>query len=253
MDAHFREAPYRKNAPVLMGLLDIWNNDFLGAKSRVVAPYDEYLSKFPAFLSQLEMESLGKRINSRGEVVDYSTGTAIWGAAGTDAQHSFFQLLHQGSSVIPADFIAPAISHNEIGEHHKILLSNFFAQTEALAFGRTEEEAKKELEESGLSDVEIEKLLPHKTFPGSRPTNSILIKKITPYSLGALIAAYEHKVFVQGAIWDVNAFDQWGVELGKKLAKSVLPSLSEREPTKNRDSSTNGLINKFKEWSRKRD
>jgi len=245
-DEHFKNSPFEENIPVIMGLLDIWYSGFFKTATRAVIPYDQYLEFFPDFLQQLEMESNGKRVTKRGKIVNYPTGQVIWGKPGTNAQHSFFQILHQGTQLIPADFIAPIETHNKVGDHHEILLANFFAQTEALMIGKTESEAKEELIALGLSNLEIEELLPHKIFPGNKPSNTILFKKLTPKNLGSLIALYEHKVFVQGVIWDINSFDQWGVELGKQLAKEILPELKANEDTTNHDVSTNGLINYYK-------
>jgi glucose-6-phosphate isomerase len=246
MDLHFRTAPYEKNVPVILGLLGIWYNNFFGAESQAIIPYDQYLHRFAAYLQQGDMESNGKGVTRDGVNVDYSTGPVIWGEPGTNGQHAFFQLIHQGTRLIPVDFIAPAQSQNPIGEHHPVLLSNFFAQTEALMRGKTEEEARAELESSGLKGEALAHLLPHKVFPGNRPTNSILFKKLTPRTLGSLIALYEHRIFVQGVVWDVNSFDQWGVELGKQLAKAILPELAGDGPVSNHDSSTNGLIGFYK-------
>lgn len=247
MDTHFRETPFEKNIPVLMALLGIWYSNFFNAKTHAVIPYDQYLSLFPTYLQQLDMESNGKSISREGKQVNHSTGPVIWGTAGTNSQHSFFQLIHQGTQMIPVDFIAAAQSHNPIGNHHEMLLSNFFAQTEALMKGKTAQEAKDELLKSGLNSDEINKLLPHKVFPGNKPTNTFLYKKLTPNILGSLIAMYEHKVFVQGIIWKINSYDQWGVELGKQLAGKILPELTDNKPVSSHDSSTNGLINYFKE------
>jgi glucose-6-phosphate isomerase len=247
MDQHFRTAPFEKNMPVILGLLGIWYNNFFGAEAHAVIPYDQYLHRFPAYLQQGDMESNGKGVTRSGQQVDYSTGPIIWGEPGTNGQHAFFQLLHQGTKLIPVDFLAPAQSQNPIGEHHAILLSNFFAQTEALMKGKTEDEARAELEKSGVRGEELSLLLPHKVFPGNRPTNTILFKKLTPRTLGSLIALYEHKIFVQGVLWDVNSFDQWGVELGKQLAKAILPELAGTAPVTKHDSSTNGLIDFFKQ------
>ena len=248
MDKHFRNSPLEKNMPVILGLLGIWYNNFFGAESHAILPYDQYMHRFAAYFQQGDMESNGKRVNRNGEAVKYSTGPVIWGEPGTNGQHAFYQLIHQGTKLIPCDFIAPVISHNAIGEHHKILLSNFFAQTEALMKGKTEAEAKAELEATGLSGTALQALLPHKVFTGNKPTNSIFIKQITPKNLGALIALYEHKIFVQGIIWNINSFDQWGVELGKQLAKVILPELQGDEPVNTHDSSTNGLINFYKQY-----
>ena len=247
LDEHFRNAPLEQNLPVILGLLGIWYNNFFGAQSHAILPYDQYLHRFAAYFQQGDMESNGKRVNRRGETVDYSTGPIIWGEPGTNGQHAFYQLIHQGTKLIPCDFIAPVVSHNPLGEHHPILLSNFFAQTEALMKGKTEPEAKAELQASGLSGTELQTLLPHKVFTGNKPTNSIFIQKITPGNLGALIALYEHKIFVQGVIWNINSYDQWGVELGKQLAKAILPELADNIPVTSHDSSTNGLINFYKQ------
>jgi glucose-6-phosphate isomerase len=251
MDEHFRSSKLEENAPVIMAMLGIWYANFFDAASYAVIPYDEYLDDFPAYLQQLDMESNGKRITRDGQPVDYKTGTIIWGRPGTNSQHSFFQLIHQGTQMIPADFIAPINSHNDIGQHHKILLSNFFAQTQALMKGKTESEAKAELKKSGKSKDEIKQLLPHKLFPGNRPTNTILFQKLTPKTLGTLTALYEHKVFVQGVIWNINSFDQWGVELGKQLAKAILPQLDGDIEINSYDPSTNGLINHYKNMKSK--
>ncbi len=246
MDDHFRNTPFEKNLPVILALLGIWYNNFFGSESHVILPYDQYLHRFPAYFQQGDMESNGKYISREGEKVDYSTGPIIWGEPGTNGQHAFYQLIHQGTKLIPADFIAPIESHNKIGDHHIKLLSNFFAQTEALMKGKTRKEAKKELEKFDLSKDELNKLLPNKVFLGNKPTNTILVKKITPGTLGSLIALYEHKIFVQGIIWNINSFDQWGVELGKQLAKVIQAELSSDEEIKKHDSSTNGLINYYK-------
>lgn len=245
-DNHFQTASFDKNIPVLMGLLGIWYVNFWGAQSEAILPYDQYLHRFAAYFQQGNMESNGKNINRNGEPVEYATSPVIWGEPGTNGQHAFYQLLHQGTPLIPCDFIAPAQSHNPIGDHHIKLLSNFFAQTEALMNGKTEVEAGKELENSQLSNEEISALLPYKVFAGNKPTNSILIKKITPYTLGTLIALYEHKIFVQGLVWNIYSFDQWGVELGKQLASKILPELESGIEVSNHDSSTNGLINTWK-------
>lgn len=246
MDLHFRTAPPEKNVPVILGLLGIWYNNFFGAESQAIIPYDQYLHRFAAYLQQGDMESNGKGVSRDGKRVEYSTGPIIWGEPGTNGQHAFFQLIHQGTKLIPVDFLAPTQSHNPIGDHHLILLSNFFAQTEALMRGKTEAEAEAELEAAGMQGEELTKLLPHKVFPGNRPTNSILFKKLSPRTLGSLIALYEHKIFVQGVIWNVNSFDQWGVELGKQLAKTILPELAGDGQVTSHDSSTNGLIAFFK-------
>lgn len=246
MDEHFREAPFEQNMPVIAAMLGIWNINFLGAQSHAILPYDQYLERFPAYLQQLEMESNGKGVTHGGESVDYATGNVIWGEPGTNGQHAFFQLLHQGTPLVTADFLAPIESHNPLGEHHRILLSNFFAQTEALMKGKTEAEVRAELEGANLSQERLEQLIPHKLFEGNRPSNSFLFPKLTPWTLGALIAFYEHKVFVQGMIWDINPFDQWGVELGKQLAKTILPELQASGEVSSHDSSTNGLMNYYK-------
>jgi len=246
MDKHFREAPLARNMPVILGLLGIWYNNFFGAQSHAILPYDQYLHRFPAYFQQGDMESNGKGVTLGGEPVDYSTGPVIWGEPGTNGQHAFYQLIHQGTKLIPADFLAPVESHNPIGGHHAILLSNFFAQTEALMKGKTAAEVRAELKTAGMEDEALEKLLPHKVFPGNRPTNSILFQKLTPRTLGALIALYEHKIFTQGVIWRINSFDQWGVELGKQLARVILPELEGDDPVTGHDCSTNGLINHFK-------
>ncbi|HEX3073679.1 MAG TPA: glucose-6-phosphate isomerase [Ignavibacteriales bacterium] len=247
MDEHFKTAPFDKNLPVIMALLGIWYNNFFGADTYAILPYDQYLHRFPAYLQQGDMESNGKRIDKQGAEVEYSTGPVIWGEPGTNGQHAFYQLIHQGTKLIPADFIAPIESQNPIGEHHKMLLSNFFAQTEALMKGKNEKEAREELKRAGLSGKDLKTLLPHKIFPGNKPTNSILIKKLTPKNLGSLIAMYEHKIFTQGVIWNINSFDQWGVELGKQLAKAILPELDKNAPLSKHDSSTSGLIQYYRE------
>ena len=249
-DNHFSTVPFETNIPVIMALLGIWYTNFFGAQSEAILPYDQYMHRFAAYLQQGNMESNGKTIDRNGEPVNYATGPVIWGEPGTNGQHAFYQLIHQGIPLIPCDFIAPAQSQNPIGDHHVKLLSNFFAQTEALMNGKTEDEAKIELEKQGLSAEEIVKLLPYKVFTGNNPTNSFLIKKITPYTLGELIALYEHKIFVQGIIWNIYSFDQWGVELGKQLANKILPELLTDEPVNNHDSSTNFLINTWKQMKK---
>lgn len=246
MDEHFRKTPLEKNLPVILALLGIWYNNFFGAETYALLPYDQYLHRFAAYFQQGDMESSGKRITRSGDVADYSTGQIVWGEPGTNGQHAFYQLIHQGTKLIPCDFLAPAVSHNPIGEHHAILLSNFFAQTEALMKGKTEKEVRNELESRGSKKKEIEKLWQHKAFEGNRPTNSILFKKLTPKTLGSLIAMYEHKIFVQSVVWNINAYDQWGVELGKELAKAILPELKDEMPVRAHDASTNGLINYYK-------
>ena len=247
MDEHFKNAPFEKNIPVILGLIGIWYNNFFNAQTHAVLPYDYLMDRFPAYLQQVFMESNGKAIDRNGNEVNYETCPVVWGEAGTNCQHSFCQLLFQGTKMIPADFLAPAISHNNIKEHHNILLSNFFAQTQALAHGKSREKVIKELEKQGKNNDEILKLLPHKIFKGNIPTNSILFKKLTPEVLGSLIAMYEHKVFVQGVIWNIFSFDQWGVELGKQLAQKILPDLENNSFVTSHDSSTNGLINAFKD------
>jgi glucose-6-phosphate isomerase len=250
MDAHFKEAPLSDNAPVILALIGIWYNNFFKAETEAILPYDQYLHRFAAYFQQGNMESNGKSVDRNGKPVNYQTGPIVWGEPGTNGQHAFYQLIHQGTKLIPCDFIAPAISHNPIGDHHQKLLANFFAQTEALMNGKTEKEAREELEQKGLSSAEIEKLLPFKVFSGDNPTNSILMKKITPKTLGALIALYEHKIYVQGIIWNIFSFDQWGVELGKQLANLILPELDHDNPVIGHDASTNGLINEFKRMRR---
>lgn len=246
MDEHFRNEPFEKNIPVILALLGIWYNNFFNAQSHAILPYDQYMHRFAAYFQQGDMESNGKRVTKDGKVVDYQTGPIIWGEPGTNGQHAFYQLIHQGTKLIPSDFLAPVVSQNPIGDHHPKLLANFFAQTEALMKGKTEAEAKAELEKEGLSGKELEALLPHKIFPGNIPSNSIFFKKLTPETLGSLIAMYEHKIFVQGIIWNVNSFDQWGVELGKQLAKKILGELDSSSEVSSHDSSTNGLINFYK-------
>ncbi|KPJ04200.1 Glucose-6-phosphate isomerase [Papilio xuthus] len=249
MDQHFTTAPLEKNAPVILALLGVWYHNLHGAETHALLPYDQYLHRFAAYFQQGDMESNGKYVTRSGARADYSTGPIVWGEPGTNGQHAFYQLIHQGTRLIPCDFIAPAQTHNPIsgGVHHKILLANFLAQTEALMKGKTEAEAKAELEKSGMSPESIAKILPHKVFLGNRPTNSIVVKKLTPFTLGALIAMYEHKIFTQGVIWDINSFDQWGVELGKQLAKAIEPELQDKKPVTSHDPSTNGLINFLKE------
>lgn len=244
-DLHFKNTGFEENIPVIMALLGIWYTNFFGSETEAILPYDQYMHKFPAYFQQGNMESNGKRVDRNGNPVNYATGPVVWGQPGTNGQHAFYQLIHQGSHLIPCDFIAPAISHNPVGDHHQILISNFLAQTEALMNGKTEEEVKKELKEN-----ENPELIPFKVFEGNKPTNSFLIKKITPYNLGSLIALYEHKIFVQGVIWNIFSFDQWGVELGKQLAKNVLPELKKKDAVPSHDSSTNGLISKYKKWTK---
>jgi len=247
MDTHFRNAPLDKNIPVLLGLLGIWYGNFFGACSNAVFPYDQYLSRFPAYLQQLDMESNGKRVDRNGNIVDYNTGMVVWGEPGTNGQHAFYQLIHQGTRMVPADFLAPMNSHNPIGHHHAILISNCIAQTEALMLGKSEQEARAELSVQGLQDKALEELLPHKMFVGNKPTNTLLFDKLDPHTLGMLIAMYEHKVFVQSVIWDINPFDQWGVELGKQLAGMILPELGNKGFKSGHDPSTSGLIRHFLE------
>lgn len=246
LDEHFRTAPLEQNMPVILGLLGVWYGDYMGADAHAILPYDQYLDRFAAHLQQLDMESNGKRVTRSGEGIETATGPVIFGQAGTNGQHSFYQLIHQGTRLIPCDFIAPAVSHNPLGDHHPKLLANFFAQTEALMTGKDEAEVRAELTARGLSETALEALVPHKVFPGNRPTNSLLLPRIDPWTLGFLLALYEQKVFVQGVLWDVNSFDQWGVELGKKLAADILPQLTSEGPVDGHDSSTNGLINAWK-------
>jgi glucose-6-phosphate isomerase len=246
MDKHFQKTDLEKNIPVILALLGIWYNNFFGAASQALLPYDQYMHRFAAYFQQGDMESNGKYIDRSGKPVKYQTGPIIWGEPGTNGQHAFYQLIHQGTKLIPCDFLAPAISHNPIGEHHKILLSNFFAQTEALMKGKSKTEVVEELQAAGKSEEEIEYLAPYKVFEGNRPTNSILFKKLTPRTLGSLIAMYEHKIYVQGVIWNILSFDQWGVELGKQLAKNILPELNSDDEVQSHDSSTNMLINEYK-------
>jgi glucose-6-phosphate isomerase len=247
-DEHFRNTDFNKNIPVIMALLGIWYTNFFGAESQAILPYDQYMHRFAAYFQQGDMESNGKSTDRSGKAIDYQTGPVIWGEPGTNGQHAFYQLIHQGTKLIPCDFIAPAQSHNPIGNHHQLLLSNFFAQTEALMNGKSREEVESELRVAGKNEEEIKKLAPFKVFEGNRPTNSILIKKITPHTLGSLIAIYEHKIFVQGIIWNIFSFDQWGVELGKQLAGRILPELEDNDTVSGHDASTNGLINRYKAW-----
>ncbi len=247
-DNHFRNSDFKENIPVTLALLGIWYTNFFGAESQAILPYDQYMHRFAAYFQQGDMESNGKSNDRNGNPVNYQTGPVIWGEPGTNGQHAFYQLIHQGTKLIPCDFIAPAQSHNPIGRHHQLLLSNFFAQTEALMNGKSREEVEEELKAAGKNSQEIEKLAPFKVFEGNRPTNSILIKKITPFTLGSLIAIYEHKIFVQGIIWNIFSYDQWGVELGKQLAGRILPELEDDQPVNGHDASTNGLINQYKVW-----
>jgi len=247
MDTHFLSAPLEANMPVILALIGIWNGDFLGAETYAVLPYDQYLHRLPAYLQQADMESNGKYVTRGGVRVDYPTGPVLFGEPGTNGQHSFYQLIHQSTRLVPCDFIASAQSQNPVGEHHPIFLSNFFAQTEALMKGKTRKEAKAELEAQGLGKAEVKALTPHKVFDGNRPTNSVLVRRFDPFTLGKLIALYEHKFFTQGVIWGVNSFDQWGVELGKQLAKAILAELKTKKPVGGHDASTNNLINAYKE------
>ncbi len=247
-DEHFKIEKFDKNIPVLMALIGIWYTNFFGAQSEVILPYDQYMHRFPAYFQQGNMESNGKSVDRNGNPVNYSTGPVIWGEPGTNGQHAFYQLIHQGTIMIPADFIAPAISHNPLGDHHAKLMSNFFAQTEALMNGKSENEVKVEGMKQNKTDDEIKTLTPFKVFGGNKPTNSILLKEINPYTLGMLIALYEHKIFVQGIIWNIFSFDQWGVELGKQMANKILPELLKEEKVTDHDSSTNGLINAYKQF-----
>lgn len=246
MDVHFRTAEFEQNIPVILALIGLWYNNFFGAETEAILPYDQYLHRFPAYFQQGNMESNGKYVDRSGQPVGYQTGPVIWGEPGTNGQHAFYQLIHQGTKLIPSDFIAAARTHNPLGEHHTLLLSNFFAQTEALMKGKSAEEVEAELSAKGMAPEAIEALLPFKVFTGNRPTNSLLIQSLSPRSLGILIAMYEHKIFVQGVIWNVYSFDQWGVELGKQLANAILPELRHDAPISSHDSSTNGLINAFK-------
>jgi glucose-6-phosphate isomerase len=246
MDLHFKSEPFEKNIPVLLAMIGIWHGNFFDAASEAILPYDQYLHRFAAYFQQGNMESNGKSVDRNGQPVLYQTGPVIWGEPGTNGQHAFYQLIHQGTRLIPCDFIAPAFSHNPIGDHHQKLLSNYFAQTEALMMGKTKEEVEAELKQAGMSKEQVDFHSPFRVFPGNRPTNSILFKKLTPRTLGSLIAMYEHKIFVQGVIWNIFSFDQWGVELGKVLAKKILPELTSPEPSTLHDSSTNALINYFK-------
>lgn len=247
-DKHFQNSDFKENIPVTLALLGIWYTNFFGAESQAILPYDQYMHRFAAYFQQGDMESNGKSNDRNGNPVNYQTGPVIWGEPGTNGQHAFYQLIHQGTKLIPCDFIAPAQSHNPIANHHQLLLSNFFAQTEALMNGKSRQEVEEELNAAGKNAQEIEKLAPFKVFSGNRPTNSILIKKITPFTLGSLIAIYEHKIFVQGIIWNIFSYDQWGVELGKQLAGRILPELEDDQPVNGHDASTNGLINQYKVW-----
>ncbi len=248
MDKHFAETPAEQNLPIILALIGIWYNNFFGAETEAILTYDQYMHRFPAYFQQGNMESNGKYVDRNGNPVDYQTGPIIWGEPGTNGQHAFYQLIHQGTKLVPCDFIAPAISHNPQGDHHAKLLSNFFAQTEALAFGKSLAEVEAEFAAAGKAPEQVAHVAPFKVFTGNRPTNSILLREITPFSLGALIALYEHKIFTQGAILNIYTFDQWGVELGKQLANRILPELADREEVTSHDGSTNALINRFKNW-----
>ncbi len=248
MDTHFATASYEQNIPVLLALIGLWYNNFYEAESEAILPYDQYMHRFAAYFQQGNMESNGKYVDRNGNKVDYQTGPIIWGEPGTNGQHAFYQLIHQGTKLIPCDFLAPAISHNPVGDHHPKLLANFFAQTEALAFGKSKEAVEAEFLAAGKTLEQVKDLVPFKVFEGNRPTNSILFKQMTPKTLGALIAMYEHKIFVQGIIWNIFSFDQWGVELGKQLANKILPELNSAAAVTSHDSSTNGLINTWKAW-----
>ena len=252
MDEHFRSAPLERNVPAILGLLGVWYVNFFGSATHAVLPYDERLRLLPAYLQQLEMESCGKRVTRDGELADYATAPVVWGTAGTDGQHAYFQLLHQGTHLIPADFIACRKPHHRLRRHHEILLANFVAQTEALARGKTAEEAQVEMRAQGLPAAEVKRLLPHRVFPGNRPSTSMLIEQLDPRALGALLALYEHKVFVESVIWNVNAFDQWGVEFGKTLADRILRELADTAPVSSHDASTAGLINYIKAKRKRR-
>ncbi len=247
MDKHFREAPFEVNLPVLMALLGVWYADFFGAATHAILPYDQYLSRFPAYLQQGDMESNGKRVTLSGEWAEYATGPVIWGEPGTNGQHAFYQLIHQGTQLIPCDFLAPAVSHNPLGDHHVLLLANFLAQTEALMAGKTEDQARKELAAAGVSGPRLDLLARAKTFPGNVPTNTLFFRQLTPGTLGSLVALYEHKIFTQGAIWNINSFDQMGVELGKVLAQAIVPELKGTKPVGAHDASTRGLIQYYRE------
>ncbi|EFH9756144.1 glucose-6-phosphate isomerase [Escherichia coli] len=248
MDKHFSTTPAEKNLPVLLALIGIWYNNFFGAETEAILPYDQYMHRFAAYFQQGNMESNGKYVDRNGNVVDYQTGPIIWGEPGTNGQHAFYQLIHQGTKMVPCDFIAPAITHNPLSDHHQKLLSNFFAQTEALAFGKSREVVEQEYRDQGKDPATLDYVVPFNVFEGNRPTNSILLREITPFSLGALIALYEHKIFTQGVILNIFTFDQWGVELGKQLANRILPELKDDKEISSHDSSTNGLINRYKAW-----
>ncbi len=246
LDEHFRTAPLERNLPVILGLIGVWNRNFLGCDTHAVLPYDQYLHRLPAYLQQLDMESNGKRMDRDGRPVEHATGPILWGEPGTNGQHAFFQLLHQGTSVVPADFIVAADGHHHLGRHHDLLLANCLAQSQALAFGKTAEAAEAEMLQAGMAPEEARRLAPYRSFPGNRPSNTVVLPKLTPESLGALVAAYEHRVFVQSVIWNINPFDQWGVELGKQLANRLLPRLSGAPADAGEDSSTTGLVAKLR-------
>ena len=247
MDEHFRTAPLEKNVPVILGMLGVWYSNFFGAQTHAILPYDQYMARFAAYFQQGDMESNGKRVDREGRFIDdYTTGPIVWGEPGTNGQHAFYQLIHQGTRVIPCDFLAPLETHNPMGKHHEVLLANYFAQTEALMRGKTPDEARAELEAQKLPPERVKELTPHKTFPGNRPTTSILFTKLTPRTLGMLVAMYEHKIFTQGVVWEILSFDQWGVELGKQLAKKIEPELEGKGPISSHDGSTNALINRYK-------
>jgi glucose-6-phosphate isomerase len=246
MDRHFEVAPLERNLPVAMALLGVWYNNFLGAQTHAVLPYDQNLARFAAYFQQGDMESNGKSVDRAGLPVDYETGPIVWGEPGTNGQHAFYQLIHQGTKLIPCDFLAAARSHTPLGDHHEKLIANVLAQSEALAFGKMEEEARADLAGQGLKGEALEQLLPYKVFPGNRPSSTLFYESLTPHRLGTLIALYEHKIFTQGVIWNINSFDQWGVELGKQLAGTLLKELAGPEPVTSHDASTNGLIDHYK-------
>jgi glucose-6-phosphate isomerase len=248
VDEHFRTTPIEDNVPVTLGLLGVWYADFLGAETHAVLPYDQYLQRLPAYLQQLDMESNGKRVDREGRVVDVPTGPVVWGEPGTNGQHAFYQLIHQGTRLIPCDFLIGAQAHHDLAGHHETLMANCLAQSEALAFGKTEDEARVELEQQGLAPDAVARLLPHKVFPGNRPSTTFAYRRLEPRTLGMLLAIYEHKVFVMGAIWNINSFDQWGVELGKQLAKRIRPEIDADRPVTTHDASTNGLMNYVKSF-----
>jgi len=252
LDRHFAATEFRQNIPVILALLGVWYRNFFGAATHAILPYDQYLHRLPAYLQQADMESNGKSVDRTGKAVNYQTGPIIWGEPGTNGQHAFYQLIHQGTALITGDFLAAAISHSEVDDHQRVLLSNFFAQTEALMRGKTAAEVQQELQAQGIGEEQIKKLLPFKTFPGNRPTNSILYEKLTPRTLGSLIAIYEHKIFTQGVIWNIFSFDQWGVELGKVLADKIQPELGKTTLVTTHDSSTNGLINYYNTIAQKK-